>query len=408
MVRADDWLRQVRARLRLFWPCLLVCLLVWALGVPLLLVTDSGPGGSMVAAVLTALVGAQAAIVLAALAVDLWSARERRHRDRAWLLANAAATLDLHATLRNRLASLAEGAYRLVRPVLAPEHRVPPELVFADLERPPALREPADGLARAAYLEEVRRGQDGPFETASRQVESMTLSCRLVTAGPGPLDWANGRRDRLSVRPGDWARLRLTATTVEKLASDLVDPRLADLHAGVVRQVAVRIERDIADEVRVRASVRLAQPESSVLDQRRRRARENPFGWRFVRDCRVLTEQVELLVLEASGAAWAVDELVDRHEQGDLREPDEHDRRVVRLVSDVLASIRSLHQQLRELTVVLLEIAARELSAEELEDVSGRGRDPWERVHYQAMDRLWEFHVRCTADAPRLPGPPAR
>jgi hypothetical protein len=407
MARTDDWLREVRARLRLFWPSLLASLLVWALCLPLMLVTDGRPGGSMAATVLTGLVGAQSAIVLAALAVDLWRGRERRRRDRAWLLANAAATLDLHATLRDRLSSLAEGVYRLVRPVLAPQDRVPPELVFADLVRPPALPGPADGLARAAYLDEVRRGQDGPFETARRQVESMTLSFRLLAASSQPLDWAAGRRDRLEVRPGDWARLRLMAATVEKLASDLVDPRLAEQHTGVVRQVAGRIERDIADEARVRASARLAQPEHTVLDERRRRARENPFG-RFVRDCRVLTAKVELLVLEGSGAAWAVHELVDRDDQGDQHEPDEHDRRVVRLVSEVLVGIGSLHRQLRELTVVLLEIAARELSAEELETVWGQGRDPGERVHYQAMDRLWEFHVQRIGNAPRFPRPSAR
>ena len=397
MARTDSSLREDRARFPLVWPSLLVLVL----SVAMLLVADSrsGPGWPLATDVLTVLVGAQSAVAVGALAVDLWRVRKQRRRDREWVVTNAAATLDLHATLRDRLASLAEDVYRLVRPVLAPQDRVPPELLFADLVRPPAVRGPAGSPAHAAYLDQVRRTQDGPFETARQQAESISLSFGLPANGAEPLDWATARRDRSEARPGDWQRLRQTAVTVEKLVSDLVDPRLADFHARMVRQVAERIEREIADDVNARASLKLAQPEPSVLDERRRRARENPF-LRFVRDSRVLTSHVELLVLEASGAAWAVNELDVRDDREEHREPDDHDRRVFGLVADVLAEVRSLHYQLREQTVMVLEIAARQVPAEELQSLTEQVHDPGEEVHYQAMDRLWEFH-RERIDKPR-------
>lgn len=386
MARHDHGRRGVLGRLPLFW----LSLTIWVGFLPLLVLAESRPGEgwSVAANLLTALVGAQSAIVVGSLAVDLWRTREQRRRDREWVSSNAAATLDIHATLRTWLGDVADDAYRLVRPVLAPADRVSAEALRADLVRPPALQGAPGTAEEEAHLGQLRRTLDGPLETAREQAVSLATSVGLGADGER-LDWASGRRDRTEARPGDWDRLRLGAGIVEKLVGDLADERLAAFHTTLVDHVVARTDLEIAEERRSRAALKLPQPEPGVVEERRRRARENPF-LRFRRDSRTLTHHVDLLALEASGAAWALNELAldDAEANG---EPDEHDRKVFALVSDVLDEVRALHYELREQTVVVLEIAERVAPADQVTGLRSQVVEAAEPVHVQAVDRLWEM-----------------
>src|SRR5215203_2701022 len=106
--------RRIRARLPLFW----LSLIVWVLFLPMLVIADrqEGPGWAIVANIVAALVGAQSVVVVGSLAFGLWGVRELRQSDREWVTTTALTTLDLHATVRERLASVADETYRLVRP----------------------------------------------------------------------------------------------------------------------------------------------------------------------------------------------------------------------------------------------------------------------------------------------------
>ena len=179
MARHDHGRRGALGALPLF----LLSLTVWLVFLPLLVLAEarSGAGWATAANILTALVGAQSAIVVGALTVDLWRTREQRRRDREWVSSNAAATLDIHATVRTWLAQVADDAYRLVRPVLAPANRVSSDALQADLVRPPALRGGAPGTPEAdSHAGQLRRALDGPLETARDQAVSLATSL-----GPG-------------------------------------------------------------------------------------------------------------------------------------------------------------------------------------------------------------------------------
>ena len=147
--------------------------------------------------------------------------------------------------------------------------------------------------------------------------------------------------------------------------------------------------REIAEEQRTRAALKLPQPEPGVEAERRRRARENPF-LRFRRDSRTLSHHVDLLALEASGAAWALNELAMDDQDG-TSEPDEHDRKVFALVRDVLDEVRVLHYELREQTVGVLEVADRVAPADQVAALLEQVDAAAEPVHLQAVDRLWEM-----------------
>ncbi|MGI8646356.1 MAG: hypothetical protein ACR2JD_08565 [Nocardioides sp.] len=203
------------------------------------------------------------------------------------------------------------------------------------------------------------------------------------------MDWISARKDRMDARPGDWDRLRLATDIVEKLVGDLADPGLTAFHTSMVEHVVRRTDHEVTEEQQTRASLKLAQPEPAVVDERRRRSHENPF-LRFRRDSRTLSHDVALMVLEASGAAWALGEIAMDEPAGHV-EPDEHDRRVFELVSDVLSGIRALHYQLREQTVVVLEIAEQRAPVDQLAALMEQVDAPAEQVHYQAVDRLWEL-----------------
>ena len=383
MARRGIATRRIRARLPLFW----LSLIVWVLFLPVLVVADrqEGPGWAVVANIVAALVGAQSVVVVGSLAFGLWGVRELRQSDREWVTTTALTTLDLHATVRERLASVADETYRLVRPILQPMDRVSSEALRADLNRPPALLKAIGTPEADAYVAQLRRSADGPLETARDQAMSIAASIGLRSRAE-PLDWASGRRARIETRPGDWERLRLAAVMVERLIGDLVDPQLATLHARMTHHVAERIDREISDDRETRKRFKLSQPDPVTIEAKRRRARENPF-LRFRRDGRVLAHTVELVVLEASGAAWALGELDDRK----AVEPDEHDRKVLELVGQVLDRVRSLHYQLREQTVVVREIAELHTPVDQLAAVLEQVSASAEQVHYQAIDRLWEL-----------------
>ena len=383
MARRGIATRRIRARLPLFW----LSLIVWVLFLPMLVVADrqEGPGWAVVANIVAALVGAQSVVVVGSLAFGLWGVRELRQADREWVTTTALTTLDLHATVRERLASVADETYRLVRPILQPMDRVSSEALRADLNRPPALLKAIGTPEADAYVAQLRRSADGPLETARDQAMSIAASIGLRSRAE-PLDWASGRRARIETRPGDWERLRLAAVMVERLIGDLVDPQLATLHARMTHHVAERIDREIADDRETRKRFKLSQPDPVTIEAKRRRAQENPF-LRFRRDGRVLAHTVELVVLEASGAAWALGELDDLK----AVEPDEHDRKVLELVGQVLDRVRSLHYQLREQTVVVREIAELHTPVDQLAAVLEQVSASAEQVHYQAIDRLWEL-----------------
>jgi hypothetical protein len=383
MARRGIATRRIRARLPLFW----LSLIVWVLFLPMLVIADrqEGPGWAVVANIVAALVGAQSVVVVGSLAFGLWGVRELRQSDREWVTTTALTTLDLHATVRERLASVADETYRLVRPILQPMDRVSSEALRADLNRPPALLKTIGTPEADAYVAQLRRSADGPLETARDQAMSIAASIGLRSRAE-PLDWASGRRARIETRPGDWERLRLAAIMVDRLIGDLVDPQLAKLHARMTHHVAERIDREISDDRETRKRFKLSQPDPVTIEAKRRRAHENPF-LRFRRDSRVLAHTVELVVLEASGAAWALGELDDLK----AVEPDEHDRKVLELVGQVLDRVRTLHYQLREQTVVVREIAELHTPVDQLAAVLQQVSASAEQVHYQAIDRLWEL-----------------
>ncbi len=383
MARRGTDTGRLYVRLPLFW----LSLSVWVMFLPLLVLADrqEGPGWTVVANIVSALGGAQSAIVVGTLAVSLWNARQVKRTDREWVTTTALATLDLHTTLRERLANVADETYRLVRPILQPMDRVSSEALRADLGRPPALLREIGTPEAEAYVAQLRRSADGPLEIARDQSMSIAASIGLRSRAE-PLDWASGRRARIETRPGDWERLRLAAIMVERLAADLVDPQLTALHARMSDRVQERTDREIADDRETRKRFKLSQPEPAMIEAKRRRARENPF-LRFRRDGRMLAHTVELLVLEASGAAWALGELEDLG----AVEPDEHDRKVLELVGQVLDKARSMHYLLREQTVVVREIVEIHTPPDQLQTVLEQVSAGAEQVHYQALDRLWEL-----------------
>ena len=61
------------------------------------------------------------------------------------------------------------------------------------------------------------------------------------------------------------------------------------------------------------------------------------------------------------------------------------------LVSDVLDEVRALHYELREQTVVVLEIAERVAPADQVAGLRSQVDEAAEPVHLQAVDRLWEM-----------------
>ena len=288
-----------------------------------------------------------------------------------------------------------------MRPILQPMDRVSSEALRADLNRPPALLKAIGTPEADAYVAQLRRSADGPLETARDQAMSIAASIGLRSRAE-PLDWASGRRARIETRPGDWERLRLAAVMVERLIGDLVDPQLATLHARMTHHVAERIDREIADDRETRKRFKLSQPDPVTIEAKRRRAQENPF-LRFRRDGRVLAHTVELVVLEASGAAWALGELDDLK----AVEPDEHDRKVLELVGQVLDRVRSLHYQLREQTVVVREIAELHTPVDQLAAVLEQVSASAEQVHYQAIDRLWELDRDRIGKPRRFHRPPS-
>ena len=357
---------------------------------PLLVLAESRPGEgwSVAANLLTALVGAQSAIVVGSLTVDLWRAREQRRRDREWVSSNAAATLDIHATLRTWLGDVADDAYRLVRPVLAPADRVSAEALQADLVRPRRSRAPrAPRRTRRTWV-----SCGAPWTAPWRPPASRpSPSPRRSGSAPTASAWTGRPVAATAPRPGRGTGTGCASgpACVEKLVGDLADERLAAFHTTLVDHVVARTDLEIAEERRSRAALKLPQPEPGVVEERRRRARENPF-LRFRRDSRTLTHHVDLLALEASGAAWALNELAldDAEANG---EPDEHDRKVFALVSDVLDEVRALHYELREQTVVVLEIAERVAPADQVAGLRSQVDEAAEPVHLQAVDRLWEM-----------------